>query len=138
MMGAYPARPLAFCCRTSSAQLMPQPIHHAIDYIEFTVADLTAAKRFYSQAFGWQFTDYGPDYCGIQRAGGGEVGGMRSDQPVVVGGPLVVLYSEDLAGSLAVVREAGGDIVQDIFEFPGGRRFEFADPSGNRLAVWSR
>ena len=27
--------------------------HHAIDYVEFTVRDLAAAKRFYSTAFGW-------------------------------------------------------------------------------------
>jgi uncharacterized protein len=28
-------------------------------------------------------------------------------------------------------------IVRSIFSFPGGRRFHFADPSGNELAVWS-
>ena len=31
---------------------------------------------------------------------------------------------------------AGGHIVQEIFKFPGGRRFHFTDPSGNELAVW--
>ena len=35
--------------------------HHTIKYIEFTVRDLQAAKRFYAAAFGWQFNDYGPD-----------------------------------------------------------------------------
>ncbi|PTT84354.1 glyoxalase family protein, partial [Pseudomonas sp. HMWF010] len=35
------------------------------------------------------------------------------------------------------VAAAGGQITQAIFSFPGGRRFEFRDPSGNRLAVWS-
>ena len=30
-----------------------------------------------------------------------------------------------------------GDIVQEIFSFPGGRRFHFRDPAGNILAVWS-
>ncbi len=25
----------------------------------------------------------------------------------------------------------------DYIEFPGGHRFEFKDPSGNELAVWS-
>ena len=46
------------------------PTHHAIDYIEFTVRDLSEAKRFYSDAFDWVFTDYGPSYAGIQRPGG--------------------------------------------------------------------
>ena len=32
---------------------------------------------------------------------------------------------------------AGGRIVRETFSFPGGRRFHFADPEGNVLAVWS-
>jgi predicted enzyme related to lactoylglutathione lyase len=35
------------------------------------------------------------------------------------------------------VRKAGGKITKPTFSFPGGRRFHFADPSGNELAVWS-
>jgi len=31
----------------------------------------------------------------------------------------------------------GGRIHKDIFDFPGGRRFQFFDPHGNELAVWS-
>ena len=31
------------------------------DYIEFTVLDMAEAKRFYGEAFGWSFTDYGPE-----------------------------------------------------------------------------
>jgi uncharacterized protein len=37
--------------------------HHAIDYVELTVSDLEQAKRFYTQAFGWRFNDYGPEYA---------------------------------------------------------------------------
>jgi predicted enzyme related to lactoylglutathione lyase len=111
-------------------------IHHTIDYIEFVVRDLAAAKHFYAQAFGWRFTDYGPGYAGIHGVDG-EVGGLRQSNEVVRGGPLVVLYSTDLGTSLDAVRSAGGSIVQEPFEFPGGRRFHFLDPSGNELAVWS-
>ena len=50
---------------------------------------------------------------------------------------MVVLYSKDLAASREAVVEAGGTISVEIFEFPGGRRFQFRDPSGNELAVWS-
>lgn len=110
--------------------------HHRVDYIELTVSDMRAAQRFYAQAFGWEFTDYGPDYAGI-KAGDGEVGGMRSDVPVTPGGPLVILYSRDLEASAAAVRTAGGSVTVEPFEFPGGRRFHFADPSGNELAVWT-
>ena len=110
--------------------------HHAIDYIELTVRDLAEAKRFYATAFGWTFNDYGPEYAGI-RSGDGESGGLRQATELRHGGPLVVLYSSDLDASLAAVRSAGGEVLQEPFEFPGGRRFHFADPSGNELAVWA-
>lgn len=111
--------------------------HHEIDYIEFSVTDMAAAQRFYGTAFGWTFADYGDDYAGIQRSRGGEAGGLRVMPAVVTGGPLVILYSDDLEATLTKVRDAGGRITQEIFTFPGGRRFEFTDPSGNQLAVWS-
>ena len=109
--------------------------HHTIDYIELTVTDLAEAKAFYASAFGWTFNDYGPTYAGIVR-GAGEAGGLTVGE-VRPGGPLVVLYSDDLEGSVAAVVEAGGAIVKEPFDFPGGRRFHFTDPAGNELAVWA-
>jgi predicted enzyme related to lactoylglutathione lyase len=50
---------------------------------------------------------------------------------------LVVIFAVDLAAAEQRVRAAGGKIVKSIFSFPGGRRFHFADPSGNELGVWS-
>ena len=114
-------------------------IHHAINYIEFSVSDIAKAKTFYTTAFGWTFTDYGPDYAGIKRHDGeGEVGGIRKVDKPALGGPLVVLYSDNLEASVASVRAAGGKIVKEIFSFPGGRRFHFTDPSDNELAVWGQ
>jgi predicted enzyme related to lactoylglutathione lyase len=111
-------------------------VHHGIDYIEFAVTNMAESKRFYEAAFDWTFNDYGPDYAGIRKEGG-EAGGFRSEPQVAPGGPLVILYSNDLEATLARVRAAGGRITTEPFEFPGGRRFHFADPSGNELAVWS-
>lgn len=114
-----------------------QMTHHAINYIEFTVRDLEEAKQFYGAAFGWQFNDYGPEYVGIcHKEGEGEVGGFckGESQP---GGPLVILYSANLEDSLKAVESAGGTISKEIISFPGGRRFQFQDPSSNELAVWS-
>ena len=110
--------------------------HHAIDYIEFSVTDIGEAKRFYATAFGWAFNDYGPGYCGIVGKDR-EVGGLAKSDAVATGGPLVVLFSEDLDTSLEAAKKAGAEIVKAPFDFPGGRRFEFLDPSGNRLAVWA-
>lgn len=114
-----------------------QHVHHEINYIEFEVTDMEQAKRFYEAAFGWKFNDYGPGYAGIQKQGGGEIGAPQLSSEVAPGGPLVVLYSNDLDQSLEAVKAAGGQITKEPFEFPGGRRFHFKDPSGNELAVWS-
>ena len=106
-----------------------------IDYIEFPATDIQTTKRFYEQAFGWEFTDYGPDYTSF--ADGRLGGGLRKEDSHTPGGPLVVIYAVDLEKSQQAVIEAGGTIVREPFEFPGGRRFHFTDPSRNELAVWS-
>jgi len=113
-------------------------LHHALDYIELGVTDLDAARRFYEAAFGWQLNDYGPAYAGIRAPeGDGEVGGLNPARAPARGGPLVLLFSEDLDASVVAVREAGGEVLEGPYEFPGGRRFHFADPSGNELGVWA-
>ena len=114
--------------------------HHTIDYIELTVTDLEHAKRFYRTAFGWEFNDYGPAYAGIKDPAGGdapEVGGLRVDAATRPGGPLVLLFSNDLDRTVADVTGAGGKVVSGPYPFPGGRRFHFTDPSGNELGVWA-
>lgn len=110
-------------------------VHHTIDYIEITVDDLERAKAFYTSAFGWELKDYGPGYCGIQGETK-EQGGIAVGEPRP-GGALVVLFSTDLDGTHAAVTAAGGAITKEPFDFPGGRRFHFTDPSGNELAVWT-
>jgi predicted enzyme related to lactoylglutathione lyase len=107
-----------------------------VDYVEFFASDIEAVKRFYGGAFGWKFTDYGPDYASF--ADGRLNGGFRLGEARTAEGiPLVVIYAVDLEAVEATVREHGGEIVMEIFEFPGGRRFHFAYPAGNQLAVWS-
>lgn len=106
-----------------------------IDYVEFPSTGIAEVKRFYSQAFGWGWTDYGPDYAAFDNAA--VDGGFIHDAVEAPAKPLVVLYAHDLEAMAARVTAAGGTIVKPIFSFPGGRRFHFTDPSGNELAVWS-
>ncbi len=112
--------------------------HEKINYIELPSRNLQAAKKFYSSAFGWSFLDYGPEYSAIQE-GGLDGGFYKSDLKgtTASGSVLVVLFSEDLEATQRKVEASGGQIIKDIFEFPGGRRFHFTDPCGNELAVWS-
>jgi len=106
-----------------------------INYIELPTVDLIEAKQFYGEVFGWKFVDYGPDYTSFND--GRLDGGFRKEPTVQKGGPLVIMYSINLELIKESVKSAGGTIVTDIFDFPGGRRFHFTDPSGNELAVWS-
>jgi len=112
--------------------------HEKINYIEFHTGDIDGTKAFFNKAFGWDFTDYGPDYCDF--SGQGINGGFfRSTEMVTAaaGAALVIFYSERLEETLASVRAAQGKISRDIQAFPGGRRFHFIEPGGNELGVWS-
>lgn len=107
-----------------------------IDYIEFQIADIPAAKEFYGSAFGWSFTDYGPDYCEF-RDGRLSGGFAKSKHGIPSDGALVIIFVDRLEDAQARVEAAGGTIVKPIFAFPGGRRFHFVDREGYELAVWS-
>ena len=107
-----------------------------LDYVEFAITNVAAAKKFYAAAFGWSFTDYGPDYTSF--TDGRLNGGFYSapDAPLKMN-PMIVLFAANLEDAEQRVTRAGGKIVKPPFEFPGGRRFQFTDPTGLELAVWS-
>jgi len=107
-----------------------------IDYVELpsaTAHELTRA--FYAKAFGWAFTDYGPDYAATTT---GDVDiGLNGQPQEALSAPLPVVRVDDLEAAFDAVTKAGGVIAKPIFAFPGGRRFHFIDPGGSELAVWS-
>src|SRR5437879_12220784 len=85
-----------------------------IDYIEFPARDLAATKRFYEEAFGWEFTDYGPDYTSFfdGRLAGGFVAG--ANQIATSGSvPLIVIYAADIRAMEQKMRCCGGKIVKE-------------------------
>jgi predicted enzyme related to lactoylglutathione lyase len=108
--------------------------NNRIDYIELPANATDAVKKFYSRVFDWKFTDFGPDYASFED--GRMRGGFNADDGEKLP-PLVVIYARDLEASRDAVVSAGGRIRDDIFDFPGGRRFHFFDPAGNVLGVWS-
>lgn len=112
--------------------------HEKLNYVEFPCKDLPATKAFFKQVFSWEFEDYGPEYSAFSNQGldgGFYQAGLHSTE--ASGGALLVFYSDALETTQAKVKAAGGVISKDIFSFPGGRRFQFFEPSGNELAVWS-
>jgi predicted enzyme related to lactoylglutathione lyase len=117
---------------------MLAPKENTIDYIEVPSADLAATKAFFTQLFGWSFTDYGPDYIAFEdgRISGGF---YRSDKlaSVLQGSVLVIFYAKDLAATLARCKQLKATLSKEIFSFPGGRRFHFIAPGTGEFAVWS-
>lgn len=70
-------------------------------------------------------------------SGDDEMGGLNGTGTTGPGGPLVLLFSDDLDATVLAVEAAGGTVTTGPHEFPGGRRFEFSDPSDNVLGVWA-
>lgn len=107
-----------------------------IDYVELpSITSHELTRAFYTKAFGWKFTDFGPDYAATE----GEVVdvGLNGQHDEALSAPLPVIRVTDLDATFDAVTKAGGVIARPTFSFPGGRRFHFIDPSGSELAVWS-
>ena len=124
---------IGFACRsTLEGQPMTKTPSAELNYVELTSPHIEKTQIFFGEVFGWSFEDYGSDYKDIQGAGCGggiERGDLRP--------PLPVVATDDLEGMLARVKAAGAEITVDIFAFPGGRRFQFREPGGTEMAVWT-
>ena len=113
--------------------------HETINYVELPATNLEATKAFFKAVFGWSFVDYGPDYTAF--SGQGLDGGFFRSHLVAsveTGSALIVFYSDRLEDTQSKIENAGGRILKPIFAFPGGRRFQFAEPSGNEFGVLDR
>ena len=112
--------------------------HEKLNYVEFQAKDLSATKAFFSAVFGWHFVDYGQDYTSFSDQGL-DGGFFKADACTQTsnGGALLIFYSLDIKATFNKVVENGGTVVRPIFDFPGGCRFHFTEPSGNEFAVWT-
>ncbi len=107
-----------------------------IYYVEIPVTDMKKCRAFLEAMFGWEFVEWGDEYYSF--SDGRLDGGMRlAAEPAPATGVLLVFYSDDLERDVGRVTELGGTISQEIFSFPGGRRFHFIDPVGTEFAIWS-
>lgn len=107
-----------------------------IDYVEIPVTDPAAARSFFGALFDWSFEDWGEDYVSFND-GRLDGGFRRAQEPVPAGSVLVIFYSHDLERDRDRVITLGARVNVDIFDFPGGRRFHFIDPTGTEYALWS-
>lgn len=107
-----------------------------VDYLEIPTKNIKTAKTFFGAIFDWTFVDYGPDYCSF--FDGRIEGGFFTSEITITSqtSVLIVFYNDDLEGAIERILSHGGQIVREIFQFPGGERFHFSDPNGNEYAMW--
>lgn len=112
--------------------------HEKINYVEFPSKNIENTKRFFIEAFGWSFEDFGSEYSAFSDEGI-DGGFYKADlcSSSSVGSALIVFFSQNIEDTKAKIEKAGGKINKEIFSFPGGRRFHFCEPSGNEFAVWT-
>ena len=102
------------------------------NYLELATGDMEATKAFYTKAFQVDFTDYGPEYAGAN-TDTFELGmACFGETPP----PLPGFKTDDIAAAEQAVLAAGGTIIRETYDFPGGCRFHFRDPGGNELMVY--
>lgn len=104
-----------------------------LNYVEFPSRDLEGDKRFYATLFGWSLTDFGPTYAATL-TGDTDIG-LQADLGEAPAAPLPVIQVDDLEAAFARAEAAGAAVTRPIFSFPGGRRFQCRDASGNEIAV---
>jgi len=114
-----------------------------LDYIELPAVDVAVTKTFYADVFGWDWTDYGPGYAccestvpQVALSASAAVAPAHDAGAQDAIGPFVLLSTADIVDAQSRVTAAGGSIVSAPYDYPGGRRFHFADPSGNILGIY--
>jgi predicted enzyme related to lactoylglutathione lyase len=109
-------------------------------YFDFTVGNLSAARRFFEQVFGWRFEKFPMpyEYYRIQAGAPDEAGidggiGQIGDTPISGGKPLtqVTVPVANLDEFIMRVQGSGGRVVEPKMPIPGiGWYATCAEPGG--------
>lgn len=122
---------------------METVVHGHPSWADLSTSDVEAAATFYADLFGWTVvrnaTDMGEYYIGSR--GEREVAGMMAQAPEMAGAPSLwacFFFVEDIDATIGRVSGAGGNVLQQPFEIPGGARVGVvADPGGAMFALIS-
>ncbi len=110
-------------------------VMNSFTMVEFPTSSAVQSAQFLQAVFGWDATEYGPEYVDVD-CGSGVSLGFQQDRSEAPAAPLAVIQVDDLDATHQAVTEAGGTVTVEAFDFPGGRRFHFREPGGNELAAW--
>ena len=106
-------------------------------YVELPALDIGVSASFYAQAFGWSVRRRGDGATAFDDTVGGVSGvWVAGREPSGAPGILIYIMVEDMAASLAAVREHGGVIVQDVGADAPEVTARFRDPAGNILGLF--
>jgi predicted enzyme related to lactoylglutathione lyase len=108
-------------------------------WVDIGVHDIEAAVTFYTQLFGWEAEDAGPDSGGYHmlRKNGKFVAGLGPAQDP--GPPRWTTYVTvaDADATAAAVKDAGGTVLLEPMDvMDAGRMAVFADPTGAVCSIW--
>jgi hypothetical protein len=108
-----------------------------VTWFEIVGKDGNKLREFYSQLFGWKFTDPGEMNYGMIEAGEGGIGGGVGQVPPGEDGHLTVYISvDDLQGALDKAEQLGGTTVMGVTEIPDMVTFAlFKDPEGHLVGL---
>ena len=107
---------------------------YAIDYFEIPVPSAAKTSAFFARAFGFGALAYGDDYIEVRDAG--VLGGLNGDAGDKSAAPLIGIRTDDIAAAEKAIIAAGGTITKPAYEYPGGKRLFFREPSGAELLVY--
>ncbi len=109
-------------------------------WVDYGAADIDAARAFYADLFGWEYTGGEPEYGGYLNATlkGEQAAGlgprMDPSQPVAW---TTYFATDDSDATVGRIREAGGTVVMEPMEVgPFGRMTIALDPQGNAFGLW--
>lgn len=105
-----------------------------ISFVELPATDLHQLNAFYARHFGWQFRVLGDAYADREYNGVGC--GLNPNPADRTKTPLVLFETDEVDALEQRLREAGVTISMPAFDYPGGRRFHFIDPSGNEVGAY--
>ncbi|HEY6122850.1 MAG TPA: VOC family protein [Pyrinomonadaceae bacterium] len=119
---------------------MPNDVKH----FSINADNVSRAKKFYEQTFGWQFSPWGPPDFFLIQTGSAEApglhGGLQKRREIVKGKPMYglecTLGVADIDKTIAAVEANGGKIVMPKFHIPTvGLLIYFEDPEGNIIGA---
>ncbi|MBN3931856.1 VOC family protein [Streptomyces verrucosisporus] len=106
-------------------------------WVDATVPDLEAAKRFYGELFGWTYHDTGHGASVVALCDGKTVGALAADPEGASGAWNLYFASTDAAGAADRIGEAGGRVVAGPSVVPGmGTSLLATDPGGTVFGLW--